>query len=89
MVATTVMGVVIIAWCGVTLPSRARDPPPAPAAPDLSSKVDPEASTDRSTRSPASSRIRSAGSQRTAVAEKLRDPLDSELAQPDRACSGS
>ena len=40
MAATTVMGVIIIAWCGVTLATRPADRQLPSAAPDLSKKVD-------------------------------------------------
>ena len=40
MAATTVMGVIMIAWCGVTLATRPADRHLPTAAPDLSKKVD-------------------------------------------------
>ncbi len=42
MAATTVMGVIMIAWCGVTLAVRPADRHLPAAAPDLSKKVDAE-----------------------------------------------
>ena len=73
MAATTVMGVVMIVWCLVTIAVRPETRHLPPAAPDLSKKVDPEGR-------PIINEV--TGKQEdplgwiggTAVAEKLRDP---------------
>ena len=73
MAATTVMGVLMIAWCLLTIAVRPETRHLPPAAPDLSNKVDPEGR-------PIINEV--TGKQQdplgwlagTAVAEKLRDP---------------
>ena len=74
--ATTVMGVVMIVWCLLTLAVRPETRHLPPAAPDLSKKVDPQGKPIINEVTGKQAGSRWASSARLRLAEELRDPLE-------------